>query len=143
MTWSHHSYRTNETPSRTAYGVTSRAQQRQRITSSLRSLFDQLVSRTRPFSDLTKLVLCFEPVVAVMPMSAATSLPDLVRAILYFFIKGERQMMSFEVSNHSSQVIGQKRAAPGKLKRTPVPPSLTVTVSEPQPVASPVAGSAL
>ena len=52
--------------------------------------FDQLVSRTRSFSDLTKLVLCFEPVVAVMPMSAATSLPDLVRAILYFFIKGER-----------------------------------------------------
>ena len=52
--------------------------------------FDQLVSRTRSFSDLTKLVLCFEPVVAVMRMSAATSLPDLVRAILYFFIKGER-----------------------------------------------------
>jgi hypothetical protein len=32
-------------------------------------------------------------------MSAATSLPDLVRAILYVSIKGERQMMSFEVLN--------------------------------------------
>ena len=114
MTWSHHSYRTNETPSRTAYGVTSRAQQRQRITSSLRSLFDQLVSRTRPFSDLTKLVLCFEPVVAVMPISAATSLPDLVRAILYFFIKGERQMIKPFVPGDWA-----KTRCPGKIEANP------------------------
>ena len=59
--------------------------------------FDQSVSRAWPFGDLPKLMLRFEPVVAVMPMSGATSLPDLVCAILYFFIKGERQMMSFEV----------------------------------------------
>lgn len=80
---------------------------------------DQSVSRTRPCSDLTKLVLRFEPVVAVMPMSAATSFPDLVRAILYFFIKGERQMMSFEVLKPFVPGDWAKKRCPGKIEANP------------------------
>jgi hypothetical protein len=65
---------------------------------SRRSSFDQSISGTGPFSDLAKLVLRFKPVVAVTPMPAAASLPDLVRAILYFLIEGERKVVSRSAS---------------------------------------------
>jgi hypothetical protein len=49
-------------------------------------------------------------------MSGATSLPDLVRAILYFFIKGERQMMSFEVLEPFAPGDWAKTRCPGKIE---------------------------
>ena len=54
-----------------------------------------------------------------MPMSAATSLPDLVRAILHFFIKGERQKMSVEVLKPFVPGDWAKTGCPGKIEANP------------------------
>jgi len=81
--------------------------------------FDQSVSRTRPLSDLSKLVLRLKPVVEVMSISGATSLPDLVRAILYFFIKGERQLMSVEVLKPFVPADWAKTRGRGKIEANP------------------------
>ena len=81
--------------------------------------FDQSVSGTGPFSDLAELVLRFKPVVAIMPMRAATSLPDLVRAILYFLIERERKVVSFEVFKPLVPGYGAKARCPGKIEPNP------------------------
>jgi hypothetical protein len=78
--------------------------------------FDQSVTRTGPFSEPAKLMLRFEPVVAVMPMAAAASLPNLIRTILYFLLKGERQLVCFEVLKPFVPRYRAKARCPGKIE---------------------------
>jgi hypothetical protein len=54
-----------------------------------------------------------------MSMAAAASLPDLVRAILYFLIKGERKVVSFEVLKPLIPGYGAKARCPWKIEPNP------------------------
>src|SRR6185436_8348640 len=70
--------------------------------------------------------------------------------IRYWLLSGSDESLSYtkpqacwsKFSNHSSQLIGLNAPTPGKLNLMPAPPSLTVNVAGPEPVASPVAGAA-
>jgi hypothetical protein len=70
-------------------------------------------------SDFAKLVFRFKPIVPILPMPAAASLPDLVRSILYFLIKGERKVVSFEVLEPLVPGYGAKACDPGKVEPNP------------------------
>jgi hypothetical protein len=72
-----------------------------------------------PLREFAELVLRFKPIVAIMPMPAAASLPDLVRSILYFLIKGERKVVSFEVLEPFVPGYGAKARYPGKIEPNP------------------------
>ena len=89
-----------------------------------------------------ELALGFEPVLLIVARRAAAPLPQLVGAIGNVFVIDEHQPVLIEVVDHSSHEMGRNRAAAGKLKRMPAPPSLTWIVAGPDAVASPVAGSA-
>jgi hypothetical protein len=63
---------------------------------------------------------------------------DLSRILLF-----EQQVVALEMPQPLLPSNRSERRKPGKLKRIPVPPSLTTTVDGPDSEASPVAGSAL